>query len=82
MKSPILATLPAVLLLGLAACSEPEERTYEVDATDESGGELIASTPDPDAVPVDTPDVEMTNVPQDGAEGDGDDPMEEGTGEE
>jgi hypothetical protein len=63
MKTTILAALPAAILLGLAACSEPEEPTYEVDATDEGGGELIATTPDPDAVPVDTPDVEMTNVP-------------------
>lgn len=67
MKSPILATLPAVLLMALAACGEPEERTYEADVTDESGGDLIVSTPDPDAVPVDTPDVEMTNVPPEGA---------------
>ncbi|UIP07585.1 hypothetical protein LY632_04065 [Erythrobacter sp. SDW2] len=65
MKPPIPALLPAVLLMGLAACSEPAEPTYEVDATDESGGELIATTPDPDAVPVDTPDVKMTNIPPD-----------------
>ena len=56
----------ALLALGgaalLAACGGQEEKTYEVDATDESGGELIVSDVDPEAVPVDTPDTEMTNV--------------------
>ena len=46
----------------LAACGGQEEKAYEVDATDESGGELIVSDVDPEAVPVDTPDTEMTNV--------------------
>lgn len=56
----------ALLALGgaamLTACGEPEEKSYEVDATDESGGELIVSEVDPEAVPVDTPDTEMRNV--------------------
>lgn len=59
-------TMGALLALGgaamLAACGAQEEKTYEVDATDESGGELIVSDVDPEAVPVDTPDTEMTNV--------------------
>jgi len=37
--------------------------TYAVDATDESGGELIVTEPAPGAVEVDTPDTPMTNVP-------------------
>lgn len=69
-------TMSALLALGgavlLTACAEQEEKTYEVDATDESGGELIVSDVDPEAVPVDTPDTEMTNVipEEDTAEGD------------
>lgn len=64
-----LATLSGAMLL--AACGgAPEEKTYEVDATDESGGELIVSDVDPETVPVDTPDTEMVNVPaEEGAEG-------------
>lgn len=59
----------------LAACgAEPEEKSYEVDATDQSGGELIVSDVDPEAVPVDTPDTEMVSVP----EGEAADGTEEG----
>lgn len=69
-----MTTMGALLTLGsatlLAACGAPEEKTYEADATDESGGELIVSDVDPEAVPVDTPDTEMVNVPEeDGTEG-------------
>lgn len=64
-----LAGLPICLALALAGCGESAEKTYEVDATDESGGELIVSEVDPEAVPVDTPDTEMVNVPA----GEGDD---------
>lgn len=60
--SALLALCGAALL---AACAEQEEKTYEVDATDESGGELIVSDVDPEAVPVDTPDTEMRNVTPD-----------------
>ena len=60
--------LPLAAAFALAACgAEPEETAYEVDATDEGGGELIVTQPDPDAVPVDTPDTPMTNVPEEGA---------------
>ena len=38
--------------------------------TDEGGGELIVTQPDPDAVPVDTPDTPMTNVPEEGVPAD------------
>ncbi|WP_114522336.1 hypothetical protein [Altererythrobacter sp. ZODW24] len=59
---------PATLLtlagaLALSACGEAEEKSYEADATDESGGDFIISEPDPAAVPVDLPETEMTEVP-------------------
>ncbi|MBB3034090.1 hypothetical protein [Alteriqipengyuania lutimaris] len=58
------AALSLAAALGLAACSgEAEEETYEVDATDESGGELIVADEEAQGVPVDVPETEMTNVP-------------------
>ena len=48
------------LLLALAACGESEDTAYEVDATDEGGGELIVAEDQADAVEVDTPDTPMT----------------------
>lgn len=50
----------------LAACGSPEEPTYEADATDESGGELIVSDADAEGVEVDLPETEMTMVPEGG----------------
>ena len=69
MNSRLVAVaLPLAAAFALAACgAEPEETAYEGDATDEGGGELIVTQPDPDAVPVDTPDTPMTNVPEEGA---------------
>ena len=62
--------LPLGAALALASCGgEAEEPTYEADAEDMSGGELIVTEEDPDAVPVDTPDTPMTPVPEEGAEG-------------
>jgi hypothetical protein len=57
--------LPGAALLALAACGSQDdsEETYEAGATDASGGELIVSTPDPNAVPVTLPDTPMTPVP-------------------
>ena len=60
--------LPLAAALALAACAESEDPTYEVDATDEGGGELIVAEQQPDAVEVDTPDTPMTNVPEEDAE--------------
>lgn len=58
------AVLPFGAALALAACGgTEEERTYEADVTDLSGGDLIVSEEDPNAVPVTTPDVAMTPVP-------------------
>ena len=64
--APAAITLTAALCL--AACGEPEETTYEVDAVDQSGGELIVTDEDPDAVPVDTPDTAMTPAPTEEAD--------------
>ncbi len=55
---------PGLAIMALAACSSEEAPTYEADATDESGGELIVSEEDPNAVPVTTPDTAMTPVPE------------------
>jgi ABC-type Fe3+-hydroxamate transport system substrate-binding protein len=60
--------LPLAAALALAACAEAEDTTYEVDATDEGGGELIVTEQQPEAVEVDTPDTPMTNVPEEDAE--------------
>ena len=60
--------LPLAAALALAACAEAEDTTYEVDATDEGGGELIVADQQPEAVEVDTPDTPMTNVPEEDAE--------------
>ena len=55
--------LPLAVMLGLAACSQGDEKTYEADATDQSGGELIVVDEDANAVPVETPETAMTPVP-------------------
>jgi hypothetical protein len=60
--------LPLAAALALAACAEAEDTAYEVDATDEGGGELIVAEQQPDAVEVDMPDTPMTNVPEEDAE--------------
>ncbi|MGY8972097.1 MAG: hypothetical protein ACKVGV_00495 [Sphingomonadales bacterium] len=62
------AALPLAAAFALSACGEAEDTTYEVDATDEGGGELIVTEEVPGAVEVDTPDTPMTNVPEEGAE--------------
>ena len=61
--------LPAAAMLTLAACGGQDEsqEPYEAGATDVSGGELIVSTPDPNAVPVRLPETPMTPVPVDTA---------------
>lgn len=60
---PLAAAL--VLPLALAACGGQEEETeFATDTVDQSGGELIVSEQDPNAVPVDTPDTPMTPVPE------------------
>ncbi|MEL7729671.1 hypothetical protein AAG612_09050 [Citromicrobium bathyomarinum] len=60
----ISAAVAILAALSLAACNaESEDTTYEVDATDESGGELIVADEEANSVPVDVPETEMTNVP-------------------
>jgi len=62
------ALVPALAALALVACTAEEEApTYEADAEDLSGGELIVNPEDPAAVDVDLPETEMTPVPE-GAE--------------
>lgn len=63
MANRVFVAVSLTAALALAACGEAEETTYEVDATDESGGELIVTEEDPEAVEVDLPETEMTNVP-------------------
>ncbi|MGX7896447.1 hypothetical protein [Tsuneonella sp. HG222] len=60
-----LVPLAAALGLALAACSDSaeEEPTYEADAVDESGGDLIVRDADEPGVAVDVPETPMTNVP-------------------
>jgi len=61
---PMLSSIAALGLL--AACSnEPEPVAYEADVDDLSGGEIITVPEDTDAVPVNLPETEMTNVPLD-----------------
>ena len=68
-KRTALIALPLAAMLGLAACSQADEdKTYEADAVDQSGGELIVTDEDPDAVPVDTPDTAMTPAPTEEAD--------------
>ena len=73
------AAVTIAAALSLAACSGETEKTYEVDATDESGGELIVADEDADGVPVDLPETELTGVPP--AEMTDEGTMEEGMGE-
>ncbi len=56
-------TLALVATLAVAACNQAEERSYETDVEDTSGGELIVSEEDRNAVDVDLPETEMTSVP-------------------
>lgn len=67
MTKPSYLALPLCAALALAACGQEQETTYEADATDLGGGELIVTEEEPDAVPVDIPDTPMTNVPDDTA---------------
>lgn len=56
--------LPATAALALTACggAEEEDTEYEVGAEDLSGGEFTTRDPEDPAVPVDIPEVEMTNA--------------------
>ncbi len=67
MTNHVNLALPLCAALALAACGQDQEATYEADATDLGGGELIVTEEDPEAVPVDTPDTPMTSVPDETA---------------
>ena len=56
-------TLALVATLAVAACNQAEERRFETDVEDTSGGKLIVSEEDRNAVDVDLPETEMTNAP-------------------
>lgn len=63
-RNPLKGLLLGGAALALAACggADDTETTYEVDATDQSGGELIVETPVPGAVDVELPETPMTPV--------------------
>ncbi|MXO88321.1 hypothetical protein GRI32_06175 [Altererythrobacter aestuarii] len=58
--------MAGVFALSLAAC-QAEQPTYEADAEDVSGGDLIVSPDDPANVPVNVPETPMTPVPDETA---------------
>jgi hypothetical protein len=58
--------LTALAALGLSACSEPKERTFETRTEDKSGGEFIVSDADREGVDVQLPTTAMTPVPPEG----------------
>ncbi|MEZ5743804.1 MAG: hypothetical protein R3D89_08770 [Sphingomonadaceae bacterium] len=62
----IQSALAASAALLLAACGSEDATTYEADAVDESGGELIVEDADAPGVDVNLPETEMTNVPAEG----------------
>ena len=71
MNNPSIPTA-AILVLALAACTgEAEEKIYEVGATDEGGGELIARDADPDEVKVELPETAMTPTAPEGVDTEG-----------
>ena len=57
------AMLAALVTLGLAACSEQPEKTYETRTEDKSGGEFIVTDADREGVEVELPKTPMTPVP-------------------
>jgi hypothetical protein len=63
--SPLRKTATGVLAgafaLSLAACQAQEDTTYEADAVDESGGDLVV-VPEGEGVAVDLPETPMTPV--------------------
>jgi hypothetical protein len=65
--APVL--LPACAAFALSACADEEQRTYEADAEDLSGGDLQVGQRQAGEVPVDVPETEMTMVPPAEAEG-------------
>ena len=65
MRKPVILTASLVAALALAGCqAEETETSLEVDATDMSGGELIATPADEEAVAVDLPETPMTPEPE------------------
>ncbi len=65
-KASALLPMAAALAFTLAAC-QAEETTYEADSEDMSGGELVVSEDNAEAVDVDLPETAMTPVAEDEA---------------
>lgn len=59
--------LAALGLLGLSACAEEKERTFETRTEDKSGGEFIVSDANREGVEVELPTTAMTPVPPAGS---------------
>ena len=58
------AAFPVIGALALTACgNDQHETTYDTDVVDQSGGELIVTDPEADAVDVRLPETPMTPVP-------------------
>jgi len=58
------AAFPVIGALALTACGgEQQETTYDTNVADQSGGELIVTDPDANAVDVQLPETPMTPVP-------------------
>lgn len=55
------AALAGAFALSLAACQAQDDTTYEADAVDESGGDLVV-VPEDEGVAVDLPETPMTPV--------------------
>lgn len=65
-KAIIAGVVAPLAALGLAACSEQPEKTYETRTKDKSGGEFIVSDATREGVEVELPSTEMTPVFPDG----------------
>ena len=61
LRSAAFASLAGAFALSLAAC-QAEEPSFEADAEDMSGGELIVAPEDAEGVDVELPETPMTPV--------------------
>lgn len=69
-KTPAFAPtlLAGAALLALAGCGRDDSNpTWKTNVKDKSGGELIVTKHDPQAIPVRVPNTPMTPVPRDTA---------------
>lgn len=66
-KTIILGVIAPLAAMGLAACSEEPEKTYETRTEDKSGGEFIVNDATSEGVEVELPTTAMTPVPPEGS---------------